>query len=194
MIHELIDRVWLTIYNKKREKNEIVNIGVDKDKDIEGYLHIYNEIIDDKLECMNEIGELFNNAIEKKDFKNLKDDVLKLIGNSCICDVKIKGCKIDNKEKNSDVKRKGCEKDNKEKDIDDNENDNNNYNNDKNNNLIDKLLNNDKLNNLNDNVLNNLFIIAKSKKELLINIEKIRTKFDKIDNIPKNDLRSKPDK
>ena len=101
-----------------------------------------------------------------------------MIGNSCICD----------------VKRKGCKKDNKEKDSDDSENDNNNDNNDRNNNLIDKLLNNDKLNNLNDNVLNNLFIIAKSKKELLINIEKIRTIFNKIDNIPKNDLRSELDK
>ena len=94
------------------------------------------------------------------------------------------------RKKDSDVKRKGCKKDNKEQDSDDSENDNN----DKNNNLIDKLLNNDKLNNLNDNVLNNLFIIAKSKKELLINIEKIRTIFNKIDNIPKNDLSSKLDK
>ena len=194
LVDELIDRVWLMIYNKKREKNEIINIGIDKDKDIEGYVNIYKKIIDDKFEFVNRIVELYNNAIDKKEFNNLKDDVLKLIGNSCICDVKRKGCKKDNKEKDSDVKRKGCKKDNKEKDSDDSENDNNNDNNDRNNNLIDKLLNNDKLNNLNDNVLNNLFIIAKSKKELLINIEKIRTIFNKIDNIPKNDLRSELDK
>ena len=42
---------------------------------------------------MNRIVELYNNAIEKKKFNNLKDDVLKLIGNSCICDVERKGCK-----------------------------------------------------------------------------------------------------
>ena len=194
LIDELINHIWSIIYNKKRKKNEIINIGFDKVKDIEGCVHIYNGIINDKLEFVNEISELFNNAIEKKDFKNLKDDALESIGNSCVYDVKRKGCKIDNKEKNSDVKRKGCKKDNKEKDSDDSENDNNNDNNDRNNNLIDKLLNNDKLNNLNDNVLNNLFIIAKSKKELLINIEKIRTIFNKIDNIPKNDLRSELDK
>ena len=40
LIDELKDRVWLIIYNKKREKNEIINTGVDKDKDIEGYVHI----------------------------------------------------------------------------------------------------------------------------------------------------------
>ena len=38
---------------------------------------------------MNKVTELLNtNAIEKKEFGNLKDDIIKLIGNSCICDVK----------------------------------------------------------------------------------------------------------
>ena len=118
---------------------------------------------------MNEISKLFDNAIEKKEFKNLKDDVLKLIGNSCICDVERKGCKKDN---------------NKEKDSEDSENNNNNINNnnnDNNNNLIDKLLNNkDKLHNFSDKVLNNLFIGAKLKEDFLINIEKIRAIFNKI--------------
>ena len=76
LVDELIDRVWLMIYNKKREKNEIINIGVDKDKDIEAYVNI-----------VNEISKLFDNAIEKNKFRNLKDNVLKLIGNSCIGDV-----------------------------------------------------------------------------------------------------------
>ena len=103
LVDELIDRVWLMIYNKKREKNKIINISVDKDKNIEGYVNIYNEIVADKLEFVNGISGLFDNAIEKEEFRNLKDDILKLIGNSCICDVKRKGCKKDNKEKDSDV-------------------------------------------------------------------------------------------
>ena len=109
---------------------------------------------------MNGISELFDNAIEKKEFRNLKDDVLKLIGNSCICDVKRKGCKKDNKEKDSDVKRKGRKKDNnKEKDSDDSKNVNNDNDND---NLIDKLLNNkDKSHNFSDKVLSNLINVAK---------------------------------
>ena len=105
---------------------------------------------------MNGISELFDNAIEKKKFSNLKDDVLKLIGNSCICDVKRKGCKKNNLKKYSDVKRKSCKKDNnKEKGSDDNKNvtnnDDNNDNDSKNDNdnLVDKLLNNkDKLHNI----------------------------------------------
>ena len=84
LLDELIDHLWLIIYNKNREKNEIVNIDIDKDKDIEGYVNIYNKIIDDKFEFVNRIVELCNNAIEKKEFNNLKDDVLKLIGNRCI--------------------------------------------------------------------------------------------------------------
>ena len=156
---------------------------------------------------MNGISELFDNAIGKKKFSNLKDDVLKLIDNSCICDVKRKVCKKDNKEKDSDVKRKGCKKDNnnKEKDSDDsksvnNNNNNNNDNNDSknyndNDNLIDKLLNNkDKLYNFSDKVLNNLITIAKLKEKFLINIEKIRAIFNKIENIPDKDLKLKLDK
>ena len=106
--------------------------------------------------------------------------------------VKRKGCKKDNKEKDSAVKRKGCKEDNKEKDSDDSENNNNNDNNN-NDNDNDSLINK-MLSNFNDNVLNNLFIIAKLKKELLINIEKIRAIFNKIENIPKDDLKSKLDK
>ena len=94
-----MDRVWLIIYNKNREKNEIINIGVDIDKDIEGCVKIYDKIVDDKLKFVNRIGKLFNNAIEKKVFNNLKDDVSKLTGNSCICDVERKGCKKDNNKK-----------------------------------------------------------------------------------------------
>ena len=150
---------------------------------------------------MNGISKLFDNAIQKKKFSNLKDDVLKLIGNSCICDAKRKGCKKDNKEKDSDVKKKGCKKDNnnnnnKEKDSDDSENDNNDNNDDNDNdNLIDKLLNNkDKLHNFSDKALNNLIIVPKLKEKFLINIEKIRAIFNKIENIPKKDIRLKLDK
>ena len=104
LLDDLIDRVWLIIYNKKREKSEIINISVDKDKDIEGYVGIYDKIVNDELEFVNKITELLNNnAIEKKEFENLKDDVLRLIGDSCICDVKRKGCKEDNNKKDSAI-------------------------------------------------------------------------------------------
>ena len=72
MLDDLIDRVWLIIYNKKREKNEIINIGVDKDKDIEFYVGIYNKIVNDKLEFVNKVSELLNNAMKRKNLRILK--------------------------------------------------------------------------------------------------------------------------
>ena len=60
--------------------------------------------------------------------------------------------------------------------------------------IIDKLLNNDKLPNFSDNILNNLIGIARLKEKLLNNIEKIRATFNKIENVPKNDIRSILDK
>ena len=74
-----------------------------------------------------------------------------------------------------------------------NDNNNNDNNND---NLIDKLLNNnkDKLHNFSDNILNKLYIIAKLKEKISINIKRTGAIFNKIENIPKNDLRSKLNK
>ena len=176
LLDELIDHVWLNIYNKNREKNEIINsdIDIDKHKDIKSYVNIYKKIIDDKLEFVNKIVELYNNAIDKKEFKNLKDDVLKLIETSSICDVERKVNEKDNNKKDSGAKRKASKKDkdkdkDKEKDKDkdkDKEKDN----------LIDKLLNDkdkDKLHNFSDKVLNNLTNIAKLKEKILINRKKL---------------------
>ena len=97
---------------------------------------------------MNEISELFDNAIEKKRiWEYLKDDVLKLIGNSFIRDVKRKGGKKDNNDKLHNFTY------------------NNNNNNDKLHNFIDNVLNNnDKLHNFSDKILNNLTIVAKMKE------------------------------
>ena len=167
LLDELIDHVWLNIYNKNRKKNEIINIDIDidKHKDIKGYVNIFKKFFDDKLEFVNKIVELYNNAIDKKDFNNLKDDVLKLIDTSPICDVERKVNEKDNNNRDSGAKRKASKKD-KDKGKD---------------NLIDKLLNDkdkDKLHNFRDKVLNNLIDITKLKEKILINRKKGRgTKF-----------------
>ena len=127
---------------------------------------------------MNKIVELYNNAIDKKEFNNLKDDVLKLIGTSSIRDVERKVSKKDNNKKDSGAERKDNSKNvNKGKDKD---------------NLVDKLLNNnnkDKLYNFIDKVLNNLTDIAKLKEKILINREKVKEM-----NVPIKDIRSNFDK
>ena len=149
LLDELIDHVWLTIYNKNREKNEIINIDIVKHKEIEGYVKIYKTIIDDKFEFVDKIVELYNNAIDKKEFNNLKDDVLKLTGTSSICDVETKVNKKDNNKKDSGAKGKVSKKDNSKNVNKDKDKDNS----------IEKLLNNkdkDKLHNFRDKVLNNL--------------------------------------
>ena len=164
LLDELIDHVRLTIYNKNRERNDIITTDIDKHKDIEGYVNIYKRIIDDKFEFANEIVELYNNAIDKKEFNSLKDDVLKLIGTSSICDVEKKVIKKDNNKKDSGAKRKVSKKDNSKNVNKDKDKDKDN--------LIDKLLNDkgkDKLHNFSDKVLNNLTNIAKLKEKILIN-------------------------
>ena len=110
---------------------------------------------------MNKTVELYNNAIDNKEFNNLKDDVLKLIDTSSICDVERKVSEKDNNtNKDGGAKRKFSKNVNKDKDKDD---------------LIDQLLNDkdeDKLNNFSDKVLNNLTNIAKLKEKILINRKK----------------------
>ena len=180
LLDELINHVWLTIYNKNRDKNEIINTDTDKYKDIEGYVKIYKKIIDDKFEFVNRIVKLYNSAIYKKKFKNLKDHVSKLIGNSSIYDVERKGCKRNNNKKDRGVKRKGRKKDNSKNINKDKDKDN----------LTDKFLKNkDKLHNFSDKVLNNLTNIAKLKEKILINKKKV----EEI-NIPIKDVRSNLDK
>ena len=76
IVDKLIDHVWLIIYNENKEKNEIINTDIDKDKDIEGYVKIYKKNIDDEFEFLNRIVQLYNNTIDKKELNNLKDDAL----------------------------------------------------------------------------------------------------------------------
>ena len=163
LVDELIDNVWLSIYNKNKEKNEIINIDIDKRKDIKGYIKIYKKTIDDKLEFVNKIVELYNNAIDKKESNNLKDNVLKLIDFSPICDVERKLNETDNNKKDSGAKRKTSKKE-KDKDKD-----------------MDK-------NNFSDKVLNNLISIAKLKEKISINREKA-TEL----NLPIKDIKLKLD-
>ena len=49
------------IYGKNREKNEIKNIG--KDKDIDGYISKYIKITNDKSLVVNKLGEILDSIL-----------------------------------------------------------------------------------------------------------------------------------
>ena len=90
LLHESLDYIWKMIYGKNREKNEIKNIDIDKDKDIDGYVTKYTDIAYDKSELVNKIREVLDNImvdiargtdnnIIAKNLKKWKDDIPKLI-------------------------------------------------------------------------------------------------------------------
>ena len=90
LLDKLIDSIWRLIYNKKREKHEITNIPIDKDENIDEYLYMYNNIIDDKLDFVNNLMEIIDTAIRIKKINQIKDDILKTINNSVVGDIKYK--------------------------------------------------------------------------------------------------------
>ena len=63
LLDESLDYVWIMIYGKNREKNEINNIDIDKDKDIDGYVAKYTDIVNDKSELVNKIGKVLDNVM-----------------------------------------------------------------------------------------------------------------------------------
>ena len=61
LLYEALDYVWKTLQGKNREKHERINI--DKYKDIDGYVSKYTNIVNDKLELVNRIGEILDCAM-----------------------------------------------------------------------------------------------------------------------------------
>ena len=90
LLDNLIDSIWRLIYNKKREKHEITNIPTDKDKNIDEYLYMNNDIIDDKLDFINNLIQIIDTAIRPKKINQFKGDILKSINNSMVGNIKKK--------------------------------------------------------------------------------------------------------
>ena len=130
MQDESLDYVWKTIYGDNREKHEKINI--DKDKDIDGYVSMYTDIINDKLEMVNRIGELLDSImvevqhvvdmVRETDndsliydilagiLKKWKDNILELINSVNVC------AKPDTKKKDKPDTKKKDYPDTKKKD------------------------------------------------------------------------------
>lgn len=60
LLDESLDYVWKMVYGVNREKYEIDSIDKDKHKDIDGYVSMYTNIMNDKLELVSSLGELFD--------------------------------------------------------------------------------------------------------------------------------------
>ena len=83
LLDESLDYVWKTIYDDNREKHEKINI--DKDKDIDGYVSMYTDIINVKLELVNRIGELLDSIMVE--VQHVVDMVRETDNDSLIYDV-----------------------------------------------------------------------------------------------------------
>ena len=176
MLDKSLDYAWELSHSGNREKHEIT---IDKDKDM--YVNRYADIINDKLDVVNEIGELIdsymadaNNIVDgineshnnssafdilAEDLKKCKDTILKMINSFNVC------AKQDTKKNDADNVNV-CDK----QDTDDDDDD------------IDKFYN------LNDKVSANLNIVFKTEKEFSTNSKKIIALVNKVANTSKNDL------
>ena len=129
---EALDYVWKTFYGKNREKHETINI--DKDKDIDGYVSKYTNIVKNKLELVNRIGEFLDSTMidvqnevcminELKQASEIDIDTLKLMHNTLTKilkkwrDIVLETINIDNAcSKTKDTEKKDSKPDTKKKD------------------------------------------------------------------------------
>ena len=73
MLDEALGSIWKMIFLENREKHEKINI----DKDIDGYVSMYSDIINDKLELVNRIGELLDGIMVE--VQNVEDMLERLM-------------------------------------------------------------------------------------------------------------------
>ena len=83
MLDETLGSIWKMIFLENREKHEKINI--DKDKDIDGYVSMYSDIIIDKLELVNRIGELLDGIMAE--VQNVEDMVRETDDDSLAYDI-----------------------------------------------------------------------------------------------------------
>ena len=83
LLDESLGYIWKMIFLENREKHEKINI--DKDKDIDGYVSMYSDIISDKLELVNRIGELLDGIMVE--VQNVEDMVRETDDDSLAYDI-----------------------------------------------------------------------------------------------------------
>ena len=92
LVDDLINIIWVLMYGKNRVNNEINNISADKEKDLNGYVNKYVNIVNGKISFVNDVSELIDellrgidentsNDIAVKKLTNFKNYMLKSINN-----------------------------------------------------------------------------------------------------------------
>ena len=81
LLDESLGYIWKMIFLENREKHEKINI----DKDIDGYVSMYSDIINDKLELVNRIGELLDGIMVE--VQNVEDMVRETDDDSLAYDI-----------------------------------------------------------------------------------------------------------
>ena len=137
LLDKYLDYAWRLFCVKKRKEHKIIN---DEDKDT--YLDRYNNIVNDKLDLVNQIGELIDSYVSdaynivdginkchnnsslyyilEEDFKKCKNNILKLINGSNVYDkpdIKKKDSEPDIGKDKPDTKKKDTKKNDAEKKI-----------------------------------------------------------------------------
>ena len=83
LLDESLGYIWKMIFLENREKHEKINI--DKDKDMDGYVSMYSDIINDKLELVNRIGGLLDGIMVE--VQNVEDMVRETDDDSLAYDI-----------------------------------------------------------------------------------------------------------
>ena len=74
---ELIILIWVLMYGEDRVDNEINNIDVDKEKDANGYVHKFINIVNDKISLLNDVSESIDDLMGGIDVNTSNDNTLK---------------------------------------------------------------------------------------------------------------------
>ena len=85
LLDEALDRAWKTFYDKNRESHEKIVINKYRCRCIYEYISKYTDIIYDKLELVNRIGELLDSIMVE--VQNVVDMVRKTDNDSLIYDI-----------------------------------------------------------------------------------------------------------
>ena len=65
------------MYGEDRVDNEINNIDVDKEKDANGYVHKFINIVNDKISLLNDVSESIDDLMGGIDVNTSNDNTLK---------------------------------------------------------------------------------------------------------------------